>query len=286
MQMISKLMIYLRLARLDKPVGIYLLLWPSLMGLMLGGLNEGYIDFENYLFVLAGAILARSCGCVINDISDHKFDKLVSRTKDRPIAKGEVSLKGAWIFFFILASSCLSLLIFVPKTTVEISLVIAVFILIYPLTKRFLKAPQFFLGITFGSGTLISYSLASPNFSISIMILFLGAVLWIVSFDTIYALEDEDDDRIIGINSTPILWEDKTIIISKILHLLFYASLFLIFYVNQFSLLFLAILFILLCIYFYQYSLVNEGEYLKAFKTNHWVGMLATIGFAAEIFLI
>ncbi len=286
MQMISKLMLYLRLARLDKPVGIYLLLWPSLMGLMLGGLNEGYIDFENYLIVLAGAILARSCGCVINDISDHKFDKLVSRTKDRPIAKGEVSLKGAWIFFFILASSCLSLLMFVPKTTVEISLVIAVFILIYPLTKRFLKAPQFFLGITFGSGTLISYSLASPNFSISIMILFLGAVLWIISFDTIYALEDEDDDRIIGINSTPILWEDKTIIISKILHLLFYASLFLIFYVNQFSLLFLVILFILLCIYFYQYSLVNEGEYLKAFKTNHWVGMLATIGFAAEIFQI
>jgi len=284
--MISKLMIYLRLARLDKPVGIYLLLWPSLMGLMLGGLNEGYIDFENYLVVLAGAILVRSCGCVINDISDHKFDKLVSRTKDRPIAKGEVSLKGAWIFFYILASSCLSLLMFVPKTTVQISLVIAVFILIYPLTKRFLKAPQFFLGITFGSGTLISYSLASPNFSISIMILFLGAVLWIISFDTIYALEDEDDDRIIGINSTPILWEDKTIIISKILHLLFYASLFLIFYVNQFSLLFLAILFILLCIYFYQYSLVNEGEYLKAFKTNHWVGMLATIGFAAEIFQI
>ena len=282
----SSHMSYIKLARLDKPIGIYLLLWPSLLGLMLGAVNEGYVDFENYLIVLAGAILVRSCGCVINDISDHKFDKLVSRTKDRPIAKGEVSLKGAWIFFFILASSCLSLLMFVPKTTVEISLVIAVFILIYPLTKRFLKAPQFFLGITFGSGTLISYSLASPNFSISIMILFLGAVLWIISFDTIYALEDEDDDRIIGINSTPILWEDKTIIISKILHLLFYASLFLIFYVNQFSLLFLAILFILLCIYFYQYSLVNEGEYLKAFKTNHWVGMLATIGFAAEIFLI
>ena len=286
MQMISKLMIYLRLARLDKPVGIYLLLWPSLMGLMLGGLNEGYIDFKNYLIVLAGAILVRSCGCVINDISDYKFDKLVSRTKDRPIANGEVSLKGAWIFFYILASSCLSLLMFVPKTTVQISLVVAIFILIYPLTKRFLKAPQFFLGITFGSGTLISYSLASPNFSISIMILFLGAVLWIISFDTIYALEDENDDRMIGINSTPILWEDKTIIISKILHLLFYASLFLIFYVNQFSLLFLAILLILLCIYFYQYNLVNEGEYLKAFKTNHWVGMLATIGFAAEIFLI
>ena len=284
--MISKLMIYLRLARLDKPVGIYLLLWPSLIGLMLGIRNSGIYELKDFFIVLIGSILVRSCGCVINDISDYKFDKLVSRTKDRPIAKGEVSLKGAWIYFIILASSCLGLLMFVPKITVQISMVIAVFILIYPMTKRFLKAPQFFLGITFGSGTLISYSLVSTNFSLSIFLMFLGTILWIISFDTIYALEDVDDDRVVGINSTPILWENKAIIISKILHLLFYFSLLLIFYVNQFSLLFLAILFILLCIFLYQYSLVDERKYLKAFKTNHWVGMLATIGFAAEIFLI
>mgnify|MGYP001479412301 FL=1 len=283
--MISKLMIYLRLARLDKPVGIYLLLWPSLIGLLLGISNSGIYELKDFFIVLIGSILVRSCGCVINDISDYKFDKLVSRTKDRPIAKGEISLKSAWIFFCILASSCLGLLMFVPKTTVQISIVIAVFILMYPMTKRFLKAPQIFLGITFGSGTLISYSLVSTNFSLSIFLMFLGTILWIISFDTIYALEDVDDDRVIGINSTPILWEDKTIIISKILHLLFYFSLLLIFYVNQFSLLFLAILFILLCIFLYQYSLVAERKYLKAFKTNHWVGMFATIGFAAEIFL-
>ncbi len=284
--MISKLMIYLRLARLDKPVGIYLLLWPSLIGLMLGISNSGIYELKDFFIVLIGSILVRSCGCVINDISDYKFDKLVSRTKDRPIAKGELSLKGAWIFFSILASSCLGLLMFVPKITVQISMVIAVFILMYPMTKRFLKAPQFFLGITFGSGTLISYSLVSTNFSLSIFLMFLGTILWIISFDTIYALEDVNDDRVIGINSTPILWENKAIIISKILHLLFYFSLLLIFYVNQFSLLFLAVLFILLCIFLYQYSLVDERKYLKAFKTNHWVGMLATIGFAAEIFLI
>ena len=284
--MISKLMVYLRLARLDKPVGIYLLLWPSLIGLMLGISNSGIYELKDFLIVLIGSILVRSCGCVINDISDYKFDKLVSRTKDRPIAKGEVSLKGAWIFFFILAFSCLGLLMFVPKITFQISMVIAVFILMYPITKRFLKAPQFFLGLTFGSGTLISYSLVSTNFSVSIFLMFLGTILWIISFDTIYALEDIDDDRVIGINSTPILWEDKAIIISKILHLLFYSSLLLIFYINQFSLLFLAILFILLCIFLYQYSLVDERRYLKAFKTNHWVGMFAAIGFAAEIFLI
>jgi len=282
----SKLMIYFKLARLDKPIGIYLLLWPSLMGLMLGGISSDIYDVKNFFIVLIGAILVRSCGCVINDISDHKFDKLVSRTKDRPIASGQISLREAWLFFFLLALSSLCLLLFVPITTIYSSMIIAVFILLYPLTKRFLKAPQFFLGITFGSGTLISYSLVSTSFSLSILLLFIGTVLWIISFDTIYALEDIEDDKLIGINSTPILWDDKAIIISKILHLLFYFSLLLIFYINQFSLLFLVILLLLFCIYFYQNSLVNEGKYLKAFKINNWVGMIASTGFAIEVFLI
>ena len=279
-------MIYFKLARLDKPIGTYLLLWPSLMGLMLGGISSNIYAVKNFFIVLIGAILVRSCGCVINDISDHRFDKLVSRTKDRPIASGQISLREAWLFFFLLALSSLGLLLFVPKTTIYISMIIAVFILLYPLTKRFLKAPQFFLGITFGSGTLISYSLVSTNLSLSILLLFIGTVLWIISFDTIYALEDIEDDKLIGINSTPILWGDRAIIISKILHLLFYFSLLLIFYINQFSPLFLAILLLLLCIYFYQNSLVNQGKYLKAFKMNNWVGMIASIGFAIEIFLI
>lgn len=279
-------MIYFKLARLDKPIGIYLLLWPSLMGLMLGGISSDIYAVKNFFIVLIGAILVRSSGCVINDISDHKFDKLVSRTKDRPIASGQISLREAWLFFFILALSSLCLLLFVPITTIYISMIIAVFILLYPLTKRFLKAPQFFLGITFGSGTLISYSLVSTSFSLSILLLFIGTVLWIISFDTIYALEDIEDDKLIGINSTPILWDDKAIIISKILHLLFYFSLLLIFYINQFSILFLVILLLLFCIYFYQNSLVNKGEYLKAFKVNNWVGMIASTGFAIEIFLI
>ena len=279
-------MIYFKLARLDKPIGTYLLLWPSLMGLMLGGISSNIYAVKNFFIVLIGAILVRSCGCVINDISDHKFDKLVSRTQDRPIASGQISLREAWLFFFILALSSLCLLLFVPITTIYISMIIAVFILLYPLTKRFLKAPQFFLGITFGSGTLISYSLVSTSFSLSILLLFIGTVLWIISFDTIYALEDIEDDKLIGINSTPILWDDKAIIISKILHLLFYFSLLLIFYINQFSLMFLVILLLLFCIYLYQNSLVNQGKYLKSFKMNNWVGMIASIGFVIEIFLI
>ena len=277
---------YIKLARLDKPVGIYLLLWPSLIGLMLGILESSLFELKSFLIVLIGSILVRSCGCVINDISDHKFDKLVARTKDRPLASGEISLKEAWMFFFLTAAACFSLLIFVPKITLYISMIIAVFIIIYPLTKRFIKAPQFFLGLTFGSGTLISFSLVSTNFSISILLLFLGTVLWIISFDTIYALEDIEDDRIIGINSTPILWGDKAIFISKIFHILFYFSLLLIFFINQFSLFFLAILLIMLGIYFYQTNLIHHQKYLEAFKANNFIGMVAVIGFATEIFLL
>ena len=277
---------YIKLARLDKPVGIYLLLWPSLIGLMLGILESSLFELKSFLIVLIGSILVRSCGCVINDISDHKFDKLVARTKDRPLASGEISLKEAWMFFFSTAAACFSLLIFVPKITLYISMIIAVFIIIYPLTKRFIKAPQFFLGLTFGSGTLISFSLASTNFSISILLLFLGTVLWIISFDTIYALEDIEDDRIIGINSTPILWGDKAIFISKIFHILFYFSLLLIFFINQFSLFFIAILLIMLGIYFYQTNLIHQQKYLEAFKANNFIGMVAVIGFATEIFLL
>jgi len=286
MRKMDKFKSYIKLARLDKPVGIYLLLWPSLIGLMLGILESSLFELKSFLIVLIGSILVRSCGCVINDISDHKFDKLVARTKDRPLASGEISLKEAWVFFFLTAAACFGLLIFVPKITLYISIIIAVFIIIYPLTKRFIKAPQFFLGLTFGSGTLISFSLVSTNFSISILLLFLGTVLWIISFDTIYALEDIEDDRIIGINSTPILWGDKAIFISKIFHILFYFSLLLIFFINQFSLFFLVILLIMLGIYFYQTNLIHQQKYLEAFKVNNFIGMVAVIGFATEVFLL
>ena len=183
----SSLMSYIKLARLDKPIGIYLLLWPSLLGLMLGAVNEGYVDFENYLIVLAGAILVRSCGCVINDISDYKFDKLVKRTKDRPIASGEIGLKEAWIFFIILAIASLNLLFLTPPITIKLALFFSLLILLYPLAKRFVRAPQIVLGITFGSGSIISYSLQSDSFSISLVVLYIGLIAWIVSFDTIYA---------------------------------------------------------------------------------------------------
>jgi len=280
------LMNYISLSRLDKPIGIYLLLWPSLLGLFLGGLNEGYIDFKNYVIVIVGAILVRSCGCVVNDIFDHKFDRLVERTKNRPIASGKISLKEAWMFFVILSIASFSLLLLTPPVTIKLALFFSLLILIYPLAKRFIKAPQIILGVTFGSGSIISYSLQSDSFSLSIIILYIGLIAWIVSFDSIYALEDIDDDIKIGINSSPILWGKETISIAYILQFIFYAAIALIAYINDFSILFTVIFCLLLILFYRQNTLVKAGRYLDAFKFNNNVGIVLIIGFLIEIFLI
>ena len=280
------LMKYVRLSRLDKPIGIYLLLWPSMLGLLLAAVNEGYIDFENYLIVIAGAVLVRSCGCVINDISDYKFDRLVERTKNRPIASGEISLKEAWGFFIVLSIASLSLLLVTPALTVKLALSFSLLILLYPLAKRFTKAPQVILGITFGSGSIISYSLQSDSFSLSIIILYAGLAAWIVSFDSIYALEDIKDDAKIGINSTPILWGKKTVPIANILQLSFYVAIAFIAYLNTFSAFFIVIFSLLLALLYFQNKLIKEGRYIDAFKFNNNIGIVLVISFVLEIFFI
>jgi len=236
--LVKKLNSYIELARLDKPIGIYLLLWPSLLGLLLAGLNSN-ISLKNILIVLLGSMLVRSCGCVINDISDFKIDKLVKRTVGRPLATGALTIFEAWIFFLALALLSLSVLVFTNPLTIKISIFFAALIVLYPLAKRFVSAPQFVLGVTFGSGSIIAYSLQSNDFSISLMILYTGIVAWIISFDTYYALEDKEDDLKININSTAILWGKNAIKYSRILHLFFYACILMIAVLNQFSYIFI-----------------------------------------------
>lgn len=282
----TKIISYIRLARLDKPIGIYLLLWPALLGLLLGTIAEGYIDFENILIVVIGSVLVRSCGCVINDISDHDFDRLVERTKNRPLASREISVKGAWIFFSFLSLASLSLLLITPPLTIKLALFFSLLILFYPLAKRFLKAPQLILGITFGSSSLMSYSLQSASYTPSIIVLYFGLIAWIVSFDTFYALEDIDDDRKIGINSTPLLWGEKATTIANFLHIIFLFTLSLIAYINSFSIFFLFTMFCLIALFYFQNQLVKEKRFLEAFKLNNYVGMVAVFGFTLEIFFL
>ena len=281
----NKIYSFIELARLDKPIGIYLLLWPSLLGYVLAGINSE-LQFRNFLIVVIGSILVRSCGCVINDISDYKIDKLVKRTLNRPLALGSISLIEAWSFFIVLGISSIYLLMQTNTLTIKISLFFAFLIILYPLTKRFFVAPQFVLGITFGSGAIIAYSLESNIFSISLAILYFGIIAWIMSFDTYYALEDKNDDKIIGVNSTAILWGNNSILYSKILHIFFYICLLAIGFINNFSYLFYMFFFILIYLFIYQAKIIKEKKYIEAFKINNWVGITALVSFTIEITLI
>ena len=281
----NKLKSYLELARIDKPIGIYLLLWPAILGLLLAGTIDE-IKITDLLIIIIGSILVRSCGCVINDISDHKIDKLVSRTVGRPLATGALSLFEAWGFFLFLGLMSISLLLLTNSLTIKIGIIFAIFIIVYPLTKRFFKAPQFFLGVTFGSGSLISYSLVTSSLTLSIIILYLGLIAWIISFDTYYALEDIEDDRNIGVNSTAILWGDSAIKIARLLHLFFYVSILVIAILNSFSYYFFFVFIALFLIFIYQKKLTDNKKFLEAFKANNWVGMLAVIGFTLEIIIL
>ena len=281
----KKLKAYIELARIDKPIGIYLLLWPSLLGLFLASLNSN-ISLKNVLIVILGSLLVRSCGCVINDISDLKIDRLVQRTAGRPLATGALSVFEAWVFFFALGLLSLSLLTFTNTLTIKISIFFAALIVLYPLSKRFIPAPQYILGITFGSGSIIAYSLQSNDFTASLMILYTGIVAWIISFDTYYALEDMEDDLKINNNSTAIMWGENAIKYARIFHLFFYASIILIAILNKFSYIFLLVMILLLLIFIYQKKLINESKFLDAFKINNLVGIILVLGFVLEITLL
>ena len=281
----NKFKSYLELARIDKPIGIYLLLWPAILGLLLAGTIDE-IKITDLLIIIIGSILVRSCGCVINDISDHKIDKLVSRTVGRPLATGALSLYEAWGFFLFLGLMSISLLLLTNSLTIKIGIIFAIFIIVYPLTKRFFRAPQLFLGVTFGSGSLISYSLVTSSLTLSIIILYLGLIAWIISFDTYYALEDIEDDKNMGVNSTAILWGDNAIKIARLLHLFFYVSFLVIAILNSFSYYFFFVFVALFLIFIYQKKLTDNKKFLEAFKANNWVGMIAMIGFTLEIIIL
>ena len=278
----NKIRSFIELARLNNPIGIYLLLWPSLLGYILAGINSE-LHFTNFLIVLIGSILVRSCGCVINDISDSKIDRHVNRTMNRPLALGSISIIEAWLFFTVLGILSIFLLFQTNQLTIKISLFFSILIILYPLTKRFFLAPQFILGITFGSGSIIAYSLESNIFSISIAILYSGIIAWIVSFDTYYALEDKNDDLKIGINSTAILWGGNAIKYSKMLHLFFYFCLLLIAVINNFSFVFYLVFAVLIYLFFYQNKFVKNKKYIKAFKINNAIGFVSFIGFFFEV---
>ena len=193
---------YFKLMRLHQPTGILLLLWPCWWSI---GLATPAGQFPS-LFLLTifglGAILMRGAGCIINDMWDRKIDAEVERTKNRPIASGEISIKHAIIFISILLLLSLLLLLQLNHNTQILGLCSLLPVAIYPLMKRFFPCPQLFLGLTFSWGALMGWVAVTDNFDWTMIWLYIAAICWTIGYDTIYALQDKADDERIGVNSS------------------------------------------------------------------------------------
>ena len=202
---------FIELTRIKKPIGFMLLFWPCLWGLTLGyDFSQNIETFLKYLVLFfLGAILMRSAGCIVNDIVDKDFDKVVQRTKKRPIAAGNVSVKLAILYAIILCSLAFLVLIQFNFFTIILALLSMPLAFTYPLMKRFTYWPQLFLGITFNYGLLLGWSSTNTEISIIPLFFYIGAIFWTLGYDTIYGFQDIKDDEIIGVKSTSIKFKNN-----------------------------------------------------------------------------
>jgi 4-hydroxybenzoate polyprenyltransferase len=195
---------YWRLMRLHRPIGIWLLLWPTLWALWIA--SAGRPDEKVFLILVLGTIVVRSAGCVINDFADRKIDPHVARTADRPLATGEVAPAEALLLFGALMLIGLGLVLSLNRLTVSFAVAGAVLTVLYPFTKRFLSTPQFVLGVAFSWGVPMAFAATVGDVPRVGWLLFLATVIWVVVYDTQYAMTDRPDDVKIGVRSTAILF--------------------------------------------------------------------------------
>jgi 4-hydroxybenzoate polyprenyltransferase len=195
---------YARLMRLNRPIGILLLLWPVLWALWIAAAGKPALPV--FVVFVAGVVLMRSAGCVINDYADRGFDPQVERTRNRPLAAGRVSPREALVLFVALALSAFMLVLFMNRLTILLSFVGAALAASYPFMKRWTHLPQFYLGAAFGWGVPMAFAAQTGSVPVDAWILFGATLCWAVAYDTAYAMVDRDDDVRIGVKSTAILF--------------------------------------------------------------------------------
>jgi len=279
----NQLNLFIELTRLKKPIGYMLLFWPCIWGLTLVydfSQNKNIYFFYLILFFL-GAILMRSAGCIVNDVLDRKFDKLVVRTKNRPIASGKISVKLSLFYAAILCLLAFIVLINFNFFTILLALASMPLAFTYPLMKRYTYWPQLFLGVTFNYGLILAWTSISGSLNPIPIIFYIGAIFWTLGYDTIYGYQDIKDDEIIGLKSTSIKFKGKAKIFLIICYSFLLISLSTGGYLMNFSLyyfLFLLIPFIHLFLYqIKNFNLKNPDICLKIFKSNNLFGLLILI---------
>lgn len=275
----AKLPALAKLIRLDKPIGIYLLLWPTISALWIAA--EGFPDWHLLVIFILGTFLMRSAGCCVNDFADYKFDGQVARTKKRPLPAGELTRQDALYTFIVLSLAGFFLVLFTNVQTVLLSLSAVAIVIVYPFMKRYTHLPQLILGMAFSWGILMAFSAQRGEIPAAAYLLFIANLLWTVAYDTEYAMVDREDDKALGIKSTAILFGTADRMMIGILQGMFVLALWLAARQLQMGSSFSYALLGIIGLLAYQQYLLRErvpGACFKAFLNNNWVGALLFIG--------
>ena len=271
------------LIRFHRPIGTLLLLWPTLTALWIA--SDGVPDFSLLAIFILGTFLMRSAGCAINDVADRNIDPHVTRTKDRPLAQGNIQTREAVIVAIVLALLAFVLVLFLDVITVQLSLVGVLLAGIYPFAKRHTYFPQVFLGAAFAWGVPMAFTAVTGSTPKVCWLLYIAAVLWPLAYDTIYAMVDRDDDVKIGVKSTAILFGEADITIIGCLQFAVLATYFLVGQQLEFSFYYYLGLLIAGSLAVYQLYNIRHRDpaaCMAAFLQNNWIGLAIFVGVLAH----
>ncbi|QRY80357.1 4-hydroxybenzoate octaprenyltransferase [Pseudomonas sp. PDNC002] len=277
---------FIQLTRMDKPIGIYLLLWPTLWALWMA--SGGVPSVKNLVIFVLGTVLMRMAGCVINDFADRKLDGHVERTKARPLATGRVTVREAWIAFFVLLGLSFLLVLCTNMQTIWLSFGGAAIAALYPFMKRYTYYPQVVLGAAFSWGIPMAFTAAGGTLPAVAWLLFFANVLWTVAYDTYYAMTDREDDLKMGMKSTAILFGDADRVINLSLQGLMLLLLILAGNKLAMHLYYYLGLAVAAGCFAWQFHSTRDREPMKCFKAflhNHWAGLAIFLGTVADFAL-
>jgi len=268
-----------RLMRFDRPIGILLLLWPTLWALWIAA--EGMPSLKNLLIFCTGVVLMRAAGCIMNDVADRDFDPHVERTRNRPLACGELTVQQALLTFFILMVLAFGLVLMTNILTIKLAFAGAVLASTYPFFKRWTHFPQVILGLAFGWGIPMAFAAETGEVASIAWLILLINVVWSVIYDTLYAMVDRDDDISIGLKSTAILFAGNDLVILRILKVIMICLLIKLGMDLQFSWPWYAGVTLAAFLFVRQQLLIKNRDRdacFKAFLNNNWVGVTIWAG--------
>jgi 4-hydroxybenzoate polyprenyltransferase len=279
MYTVKKLNSFIRLMRFDKPIGIFLLWWPTAWALWLAS-PQGP-QHKVLMYFIMGTILMRAAGCIINDLADRNIDGHVLRTRQRPLPQKEVNVVEAVGLCAILLGIALYILLQLPYACIPCALLALSILVIYPFSKRFFSAPQLFLGIAFSMGIPMAYCAQNAPFTLSMVILFLINFYWTNAYDTSYAMVDRRDDLKLGVKSTAILFGSWDVFMISFLQILSHLLWLVLAVVNSFNLWFYLCWSLSIFLLVRQYLLIKDrqpNQCFKAFLESNWYGLVMWVG--------